>query len=295
MFKKEIYFILIFLLWFLIISPTFAADDCENKNDAFDKYECRVEKVCKEFDENKKVFNPEKYKQAEKYKETEISDVFLRSSRTEKPIKKAVSVYKENMNNIYKCSMIGIQKNSILKIKWLLKLDKTWEIWKSIDAKITNIISKLDMVAQSTKCLGIDKKTIYNKLSILRQTTYETCKFWFYTDYLKEYYSDPANALGMTKKDLEDAEKAWESIVFTNTEAADAISWINKSLDTELNQAYKTFPVAFHAYSEYENNYPIHFLLELLKTDFMVFRDNLHQMINPINQVWYKIVNAMLK
>ena len=89
MFKKEIYFILIFLWWIFLIQPTFAADDCENKSDPFAKYECRIEKVCKEYDENKKVFNPEKYKEAEKYKETEISDVFLRSSRTEKPIKKA--------------------------------------------------------------------------------------------------------------------------------------------------------------------------------------------------------------
>ena len=141
------------------------------------------------------------------------------------------------------------------------------------------------MVAESTKCLGIDKKTIFNKLSILRQTTYETCKFGFYTDYLKDYYKDPAKALGMTDEELKETQKDEKQKTFTSQEAADKIEGINKAIDTELTQAYKVFPIAFNAYSEYENNYPIHFLLELIKDDYIIFRDKLYEMTNPINQV----------
>lgn len=287
-------YILSSLILFLAYFPyaVFAAD-CESMPDAFNKYECRIEQVCKIYDENKKVFNPEKYKPAHIYENFEISDVFLRSGRIEKPLKKAVSVYKENMNNIYKCSMIGIQKNSIMNIKKLLKLDKTWEIGKAIETKIDNILNRLDMVAESTKCLWIDKKTIFNKLSILRQTSYETCKFWFYTDYLKDYYKDPAKALGISEAQIKQNQQDEKIKNYTSQEVAWKMEWLNKAIDIELFQAYKVFPITFNAYSEYENNYPIHFLLELIKEDYMIFREKLYQMTNPINQVWYKIINAM--
>jgi hypothetical protein len=109
--KKLIFTLKILLLSFslIIVNLSFASDDdCEKKADIFEKYECRTKKVCEipEYTENKKVFNPEKFKKVEDYKDAEISDVFLKTSREEKPIKKAVSVYKNNMNSIYKCAMI---------------------------------------------------------------------------------------------------------------------------------------------------------------------------------------------
>jgi len=51
--------------------------------------------------------------------------------------------------------------------------------------------------------------------------------------------------------------------------------------------------MAFNTYIDYENNYPIHILLELIKEDFIVLRRKLHEAISPINQVVYKISNAM--
>ncbi|MDP2396643.1 MAG: hypothetical protein Q8S84_04390 [bacterium] len=53
--------------------------------------------------------------------------------------------------------------------------------------------------------------------------------------------------------------------------------------------------MAFHALTEYENNISIHFLLELIKDDYIILREKLHEVINPINQVVYKISNAMRK
>jgi|TARA_Y100001960_G_C14620461_1_gene800481 hypothetical protein len=66
-------------------------------------------------------------------------------------------------------------------------------------------------------------------------------------------------------------------------------------IDAEIEHSYKIYPVAFHAYTEYENNLATHLLLELLKEDFMAFRKSLHKSINPLNQVIYKISNAMKK
>lgn len=281
---KKIFLTLFFV--FLISNTTFAAD-CESMTDIFWKYQCRVEKVCKQYDENKKVFNPEKYKEASIYKETEVWDILMVSSTEQKPIKKAVSIYKENMNSTYKCAMIWVQKNSLLNIKQkLLKFDKTWDIKKSIEPKIQELTNKLDMIWKSSSCLSIDKNTIFNKLSILRQTTYLTCDFSFYWEYLKEYYKDLNNST---------ENKKWENKEYSITQTAKMLDNIQNGISNEVNQAYKTFPLAFNAYSEYENNFPIHFLLELIKEDYNILRNKLHETINPINQVVYKISNAMIK
>jgi len=66
-----------------------------------------------------------------------------------------------------------------------------------------------------------------------------------------------------------------------------------KDISNEIERAYKIYPIAFQAYSEYENNLPVHDLLTMLRNDFIEFRLDLHKNINPINQVVYKISNAM--
>jgi hypothetical protein len=72
-------------------------------------------------------------------------------------------------------------------------------------------------------------------------------------------------------------------------------SKVQSQITDEIEKVNKVFPVAFRAYAEYENNYTTHVLLELLKDDFIVFREELHKNLNPINQVVYKIKNAMRK
>lgn len=100
---------------------------------------------------------------------------------------------------------------------------------------------------------------------------------------------------------LSDYEKEMKQhIVNSATGSAIAISEISKlskqkqnAIQDEIERVYKIFPIAFQAYSEFENNFTIHVLLELLKDDFYTYRKNLHKVINPINQVVYKISNAM--
>jgi hypothetical protein len=53
--------------------------------------------------------------------------------------------------------------------------------------------------------------------------------------------------------------------------------------------------MAFETYVDYENNYPVHVLLEIIKEDFKILRRKFHEAISPLNQVVYKISNAMSK
>ena len=64
-------------------------------------------------------------------------------------------------------------------------------------------------------------------------------------------------------------------------------------INYEIDRAFKLFPIAYKEYISYENYYPIHFLLLLIKQDFFDYRQAYHNVINPINQVVYKISNAM--
>lgn len=264
------------------------AQDCETLENEFEKYECRSNKVCKVYNENKRVFNIQKFETVESYSNFELTDIILSSGTSQKGIQKAVEIYKENMNSIYKCAIIWAQKNSLYR---LLNLPVQDNVKKSIEPKIKNIIQKLDISANANKCLNIDTQTVFNKLSILRQTTYLTCDYSFYMEYLKHYYNNPANALWIQQDDFNKKDEEVKS--YTLLEAADKVTKAQNDVNQELSQAYKVFPIAYHAYSEYENNFPIHFLLELLKEDFYMFREKLHQVLNPINQVVYKISNAM--
>lgn len=294
--KQKLTYLLIILYILNIWIENIYAEDCEIETDIFKKYQCSIKKNCEipDYTENKKIFNPEKFQKADSYKELEITDVFATTGRNEKPIKKAISIYKENMNSIYKCAMIGIQKKSLLTIKdKLLKLDQTLDIKKNITPKIENVISRLTMASQASKCLEIaDKNTVLNKLSILKHTTQQTCEYAFYIHYLKAYYNNPENVVSMTAEEIKN-NPSEEYKSYVAKDIATKLTNIQSDLDIELAHSLKIFPIVFHAYSEYENNFPIHFLLELIKEDYIIFRDKLHAVLNPINQVGYKIINAM--
>jgi hypothetical protein len=286
---KKYFFIITFL--FVINVNNIYADNCQTSS-WFALYECNVKETCniEPYKTNKVVFNTESFKKAEDYEnDTSIYDVVYISARNEKPILKAIWVYKENMNGIYKCAMINAQMNSIWLMKQkLLSLDKVWDLKKAVEPKIDSLENKLEMVFSSSKCSNIDKKSIYNKLNILKQTTYETCNYNFYLEYLKDYYKDINNSL-WTKNLSDDVKKE----VYVAKDVAEAQEDIMDSINEEIEQSYKTFPIAFNAYSEFENNFPMHFLLEILKEDFAIFRDKLYKTLGPINQVVYKIHEAM--
>lgn len=277
----------IFILWY---GQLVFAQDCEVIEDEFEKYICRSELVCSEYKENKKVFNPELFKRVESYEDFDLGDLILSSNTTQKGIQSAVKVYKENMNSIYKCAIIWAQKNSLNRI---LSLPTESNVKATLEPKIKSIIQKLDVASKNSKCLNIDQSTVYNKLSILTQATHLTCDYSFYMEYLKKYYDNPQNALWIDPATIDNSNERAKA--YSIQQATTMIQQAQNDIQKELNQAYKIFPVVFHAYGEYENNFPLHFLLWLIREDYYTFRIKLHQTLNPINQVVYKIANAMKK
>lgn len=274
--KKIFCTILIIMMLLLNINTIALADDKSIKqenSDIFSLYTERVDRVCSLYDDARKVINIEKFKPIEKYGATQWE--FESQEITQSIIQK----YEDDMNNIYKCSLVHVQKNALNRIKDLIKKNTFIKRW--IEAKINNNLSILDEMSSQMKCLNTTNDQAL-KLVVLRQTTYLTCDYSFYMNYLSEYFDNPANIISFEGDE-------WIPIV----DAANLITTRKNQLLDAVDHANKMYSLAFNAYSEYENNILAHFLLELLKEDFIVFRQKLHEVLNPLNQTIYKIPNAM--
>lgn len=303
---KKYKYIISILILISIFSTSFASEDnaCNDK-ELFELYTCRKDNICKAKyspnNENKAqiVYDTEKNEES-KYSE-KIIDFWLDDAK---------EIYKENMNNIYKCWILKIQKNSFSLIKdKLLAIDKWWAIKNNIEKKIDLELKKIDLKFSDTWCIDIEATTVQNKFNILNNATYELCRYHSYLLYLKEYNSDINKALfsewwasDETWWQMENPDewtKANEDYKKNQTYSVKKISGlitaVQTNIDNEIEHIYKVFPIAYHAYSEYENNFPIHTLLQIIREDFIVLRTKLYSAINPINQVVYKISNAMSK
>ena len=191
----------------------------------------------------------------------------------------------------------------ILKNKLLKPIDKSWEITNKIEWKINTRIKKINTNFKSLSCKEYSNEKLNHKLVVLNQTIYEMCKYTTYLEYLKEYNSNLKNIIWISEDEINSIWKDWneETNELLNKKKY-SLFYINKlkeqkrgEIDEEISNSFKIFSLAYHAYSEYENNFIVHVLLEIIREDFIVLRDKLNSTLSPINQVVYKIANAMSK
>ncbi len=288
------YIILSFLYLSLYISYTNAEDDIIYQSSYIDKKEL----ICESGDyfqtdekENPKIIKIEDYKSADELKNDPDFWTWFANTRELFPFEMAKKKYREDQNNIYKCWVLSSQKKAFELIKKLLKSDKTWLIKDKIEWKLDFKIQMIDTSLEKVWCNKSAEKFPSMKKSILDQSTYEMCKYVYYLDYLEEYYTNVANVLWINNEEVENFKE-------NNYNVAYIVNRQNAILDDiklEKEHTYKVYPIAFTAYSEYDNFLPIHIALEIIKEDFIVYRKKLYQTLNPINQVVYKIINAMSK
>ncbi len=288
-----------------------------NSSDWYELYECRVKNTCSPYKPQPIFFQTKEYKnydtQTPEYKKAQeekrkqqtsienIWDTVADFINFGDDLNIAKNIYKNNMNNIYKCAIIWVQEKSLRATKQLLANNSYLK--SKIQSKIESQIGKLTRITGSLKCNQSNDNNSVQKLQVLKQTSYETCKYNSYLEYLRERNSHIKNIIQYNEdlEKLSNKNSINNKIISTNQEEYNLSTIINlekskkNEIDEEIKRAYKIFPIAYHAYSEYENNFSIHILLELLREDFIAFRKNYHKTINPINQVWYKIINAMKK
>lgn len=260
----------IFLLAFF--NNAFADKYCET-NDLYPLYECRNENICSQYKPDSILYDTESGWDYELLP----TDVKLRS----KMLEKAKEKYVNNMNNVYVCATIKIRINALDEItNLLLKINMAKEVEEIVWERFNTLKKEAENEFNRLKCKGANKKWTYSKITVLKQWTWEMCKYRNYLEYLRELNNYIENLK------LNEPSVSIVSLVKKKNLSDEAIT-------QEIDHIYKVFPVAFHTYSWYENNFIIHLYLQLIKADFIVLRSKLHEALWPINQVAYKILNAM--
>ena len=195
------------------------------------------------------------------------------------------------MWNIYKCAIIQSQINTLENLEEFIGQESSWRLTDSIGWQISLRVNRLEISASTIGCTLADDESIQNKLNLLYETTYQACKHVSYLEYLKSYYEKTGTLFG----DELEREAEWNnfSLKVTPQQVANDINARKNAVAEEISHTYQVFPIAYHAYSEYENNFPIHFLLEIIRADFMLLRENLRDNLMPIAQLGLKIINAM--
>lgn len=271
-------------------------DTSFSKENWYKLYLENIDKWCESYKDGKKIiFQTKQYLKVE-----EIDSLNTYTKNFD--LNYAKKTYRENMNTIYKCALIWVKNDAYSKVIEFIKPEK------ELLQKIKEEKNKLNLQEKSLKCKNISWNKWFDiKKIILDQTTYEICSYNFYLEYLKTYNDD---LWKLVKYDqiMQQAEKngnqTWlsQSIV-DNYDGTYGSTWINQVIkiqnqkkmliNKEIEKAYEIFPVVYAAYTDYENAITTHLLLEVIKYDYFTFKNSLHKTLGPINQVIYKISNAM--
>ena len=283
--KIVLYILLTCLCWFLGYHWVYAnwQNDICSGNDREQTYKCRIENVCNAYKSPKPVYVTQAYLQNNDDEDAKSWTI----------LETAKERYRENMWNIYTCAIIQAQKNSLKNLQGFLKAEAWWELAQNFWWQIEIRQNRLDISANTIWCTLSDRENVQNKLNILKESSHETCKYVNYLAYLDSYYDDVASIYSDEEK-----QEVYKNIpnIITDIGTQNISSDINRlknALAEERSHTFQVFPLAYQAYSEYENTFPIHFLLELIEADFIILRQKLYETLMPLAQLGIKMINAM--
>gem|GEM_PF-769080 len=168
------------------------------------------------------------------------------------------------MNNLYSCGVVQVQKQALKNLEARIRgVTSAPEVRKSFELKLRNAKRQLDKVrfkntkGKTVRCINQNDQQTFIKLNILKQATYLTCEYDVYMQYAKDYYAQPKNVLQNANTSTPDNKSVTVSFV----EAEKRVGSVQNKLESEIERAYQVFPLAYNAYSEYENNVSSHLYL----------------------------------
>ena len=274
-------YIAIFLIILTLLIPrsVFSSDDICGQQTWEALFNCRVQQVCEPYRSEKPVYNSENFDPIST-SQAAYHNQFSRSPALDN----AKRLYRENMNNIYRCGLIQSQRNALTFLEQQIRQEASWQLADTLWNQISQRLQRLELSAARIWCALTDGETIHNKLNILRETTHQACIYTNYLEWVREFHQNPNNNL----VDTNDVRTRIPNPEFS------AITWsIEASINEEISHTFQVFPLAYQAYAEYENHFPLHFMLTVIRWDYAILRDRLYEVLMPIAQLWYKVINAM--
>lgn len=205
------------------------------------------------------------------------------------PIREIEIVYKENMADIYSCAMNTVSKASKDFEKVFLENEK-------VPVVKTTINRWLDWIPdydQNDNCRKIEKED-YNNLQqiLLKESTYEICKYTAYMNALDDvFYEDYRlsfleNLENDTEVNEEQETRITESIRLTREQITELIKE-RKEINFEIHS------LSYLRFNDFFNNLTLHMAMEWLRIRVDIYREYLYKTLWPLNQLPWKIINAM--
>ena len=290
---KKIYkYSLLSLLILWIIFWSFKIFAAEDDNSWYQLYLSRNAELCTEYKPSHPIYTSENnYIDISSITDSDGNSIWESYAINGNDLEVAQQQYKTTMNNIYKCALLSAQERSLNSIMEKSELSTSVNT-SEYEAKL----ARLEASREVNNCGNANSSQIVNDLpNVIDQTIFEICKYNNYLEYLFEYNSVIANVIEQDKKSLENTTSWTQQVTqsYNIWKIADLEKQKKAAISEEIEKAYEIYPIALQAYKEYENNLPIHDLLSLFKDDLIEYRLELHKNLTPINQVVYKISNAM--
>lgn len=250
---------------------------------------------------------------AERYREgvksvggdlTRINELLAGNGSTQDPftfgkdIDRASEVYKERMNGIFACAQINFKIRTHERLLATIRGQKadSGNSAKQIEETTKRLRQEMARRKCADRTATEGKDNIMLKGDLLRQSTYEYCNYRHYLQYVKSNaQSRLAKMIDAEQKRV--AEKnanAQEGEIKTTTSEALAgnVMKVAGSIDREIAHTREVFPQAMVAYNEFERTYASHVVALFVLEDYMLLRDSLKRVMNPLGQLIYKASNA---
>lgn len=205
------------------------------------------------------------------------------------------------MNGIFACAQINFKIRTHERLLKTVRAEKadSGNTVKRIEEQTKLLRQELSRRKCADRTSTEGKPNVFMKKDLLNQSTYEYCNYRHYLQYLK------ANAQNRLSKFIE-AEEARKKLKGTiaSPEAENAakkgssedllaqVGGAVSFIETEIAHTRQVFPQALIAYNEFERTYGSHVVMLFILEDYLLLRDSLKKIMNPLGQVIYKASNA---
>lgn len=287
--------LLSFLLFFSFQASVFWDEACDLR-DGYERYLCNVKNTCEIYEPEVRIFNTEK-----------TDKMYLEDYN----LSIAKGLYRQNMNDLYRCAILKSQNNAYRIVGQKLKTPFSWNLDDIISGQRDRLTEQIDRI----QCQKAEIDNFEFKVHVLKESTFEMCKYMHFLEYLRTDHVNNFNNLLKEKEISENVEallesnpEEWRELYleqwrdpeyklqqknYTIWEIIELDKETRDEMAEEIQHTKRVYEVAFQTYSNYENNLVVHILLEMLENDFLQLRNKLYSALSPINQVVYKVINAM--
>lgn len=206
-------------------------------------------------------------------------------------------IYNSQMNSIFACAMLSSRIRIAEKVLQINENfgNKNSEIItkiKGLNTKLENQRNLLQTCNENTEVVDSDNNPIPMRLRLLDTASYQYCNYRYYLEYLQKNVN-----LDFAKVQKE--MNAFRAISATaplspkdTAQVAFQLDQMNRDIASEVTSAKRTYPIAITAFVEMERTYSVHLLLQFIQSDYLDLRENLRDLLNPISQLFYKVLNA---